>query len=234
MHQTGLVPTPNLAPVSPVRALIFDFDGLILDTELPEFQAWQEIFEAHGATLALDVWAQVIGSADHGWDPYAHLEFLAGSEVDRPAIRSARRARLSELIADQRALPGVEEYVRDARRLGLRCGIASSSPRDWVVRHLRQTRLSGEFDAITASDDVTRTKPDPELYRTSLRALGVGPDQAIAFEDSPHGVAAAKAAGLFCVAVPNAMTRTLELGAADRRLDSLAQVSLESLLRTVP
>ncbi|WP_020576734.1 HAD family hydrolase [Actinopolymorpha alba] len=218
------------SPGAPIRALIFDFDGLILDTEVPEFESWQAIFSAHDSVLRLEVWAQCIGSSDHGWDPYAHLEREYGKPVDRAVIKAARRAHCDQLIAAQTVLPGVEAYIHEARRRGLKVGLASSSSRRWVDGHLQRLRLHTYFDAIRTSDDVARTKPDPELYRVAAAALGVHPAQAIALEDSPNGVAAAKAAGLFCVAVPNQMTRQLPLDAADLRLPSMDAMPLNDVL----
>ncbi|HZC27734.1 MAG TPA: HAD family hydrolase [Actinopolymorphaceae bacterium] len=218
------------APTRVIRALVFDFDGLILDTEVPEFVTWQEIFAAHGATLPLEVWAQCIGSSDHGWSPYAYLAEVSGRAVDNDAVRAARKARVHDLIAAETIMPGVEACIREARRLGVKVGLASSSSRQWVEGHLGRLGFTGEFDVLKTSDDVRRTKPDPELYLAAVAALGVEPAEAIALEDSPHGVAAAKKAGLFCVAVPNRMTSQLDLAGADLRLRSLADLPLGEIL----
>ncbi len=216
----------------PIRALVFDFDGLILDTEVPEFQSWQEIYAEHGARLDLEVWAHCIGSSDHGWDPYAHLGEACGRVIDREAIRAARRARVHELLESQPVLPGVEACLAEARGHGLGLAVASSSTRSWVEGHLTRLGLDGAFDVIRTSDDVRRTKPDPELYVSAVEALGVEPRDAIALEDSPNGIAAAREAGLFCVVVPNPLTRQLVVDGADLRLASLADMSLAELLHT--
>ncbi len=213
-----------------IRALVFDFDGLVVDTETPEFQAWQEIFIDHGAVLELATWADVIGTTDHHFDPYAALEHATGRSVDRDAIRVSRRARIRELVSDQPVLPGVEDYLRQARDHGLRIGLASSSSRKWVHGHLAERGLLGYFDTVRTGDEVEHTKPDPTLYRVAAADLGVDPARAIALEDSPNGVAAAKRAGLFCVVVPNALTRQLDLAEADLRVDSLANLPLTELL----
>lgn len=218
------------APTRVIRAIVFDFDGLILDTEVPEFVCWQEIFAAHGAILPLDVWAQCIGSSDHGWSPYTYLAEVSGRTVDTDSIRAARRARVQDLIAAESILPGVEDCIREARRLGVRVGLASSSSRRWVAGHLQRLGFAEEFDVLKTSDDVRKTKPDPELYLAAVAALDVEPVEAIALEDSPHGIAAAKNAGLFCVAVPNQMTSQLDLGGADLRLGSLADMPLGEIL----
>lgn len=212
-----------------IQALIFDFDGLILDTEGPEFTSWQEVFAAHGLTLPLSTYAVAIGTAD-AFDPLAELERQLGRSVDRERIRAARRARNQELIAAQALRPGIEAYLARADQLGLRLGVASSSTRDWVAGHLERLGIIGHFACLRCRDDVARVKPDPELYRSALAALGARPDQAVALEDSPNGILAAKRADLFCVAIPNPLTRRLRLDQADLRVDSLADLPLEQLL----
>jgi len=130
-------------------------------------------------------------------------------------------------------LPGVEDYILSAKRLGLKIGVASSSRHEWVDTHLTRLGLIDYFDSIKCFDDVKRTKPDPELYLAVLDALGVHGQQAIALEDSPNGVIAAQQAGIFCVAVPNPVTSQLSLLHADLCLSSLTEVSLEQLLAKV-
>jgi HAD superfamily hydrolase (TIGR01509 family) len=211
------------------RALIFDFDGLILDTEGPDFESWQETYRSYGAALSFAEWARWIGTMGD-FDPYDYLEKQLGHPVDRAAVRGMRRARFAELMADKSILPGVRGYVDGARRLGLKLGIASSSSREWILRNLGLLGLEPFFDVIRCRDDVERTKPDPGVYLAALDALVVEPQQAIALEDSPNGILAAKRAGMYCVAVPNALTRQLSLDHADLQLESLAELPLEGLL----
>ena len=212
-----------------IQALIFDFDGLILDTETPDFQSWQETYQAYGASISFAEWARWIGTMGT-FDPYRYLEQQLGHPVDRAAVRARRRARFDELMAEQAVLPGVLEYVREAGRLGLKLGIASSSPREWIVSRLGPLGLASYFAAVSSGDDVECTKPDPAVYLAALAALGVEAHQAIALEDSPNGILAAKRAGIYCVAVPNALTRQLSFDYADLYLDSLADLPLEELL----
>jgi HAD superfamily hydrolase (TIGR01509 family) len=215
-----------------IQAIVFDFDGLILDTEYPEYLSWQEIYQAHGADLPLSAWERSIGSMDLNlFNPYAYLEAQLGRSADRAEIRAKRQPRFAELVAAQSVLPGVEDYLAGARRLSLKVGLASSSSRAWVTGHLTRFGLNGTtFDCLCCGDEVKRTKPDPELYLAALGALAVRSDQAVALEDSPNGVAAAKAAGLYCVAVPGVLTRRLAFDQADLRLNSLADMPLEKLL----
>lgn len=211
-----------------MQGLIFDFDGLIVDTELAAFQTWQEVYRSHGCTLALDTYAQCIGSPG-AFDSHGHLESQIGRTLDREAIKTHRRQRYAELTQGQTVLPGVRDYLATAKHRGLKLAVASSSSREWVGEHLSRFGLDVYFDALRCADDAQRLKPDPELYQLALTALGLSPDQAIAFEDSPHGITAAKRAGLFCVAVPNTVTRQLLLEHADLRLESFVEVSFEQL-----
>ena len=216
-----------------IQAVIFDFDGLILDTEVPEFQTWQEIYQAHGCELSLEVWATGLGTSADAFDPYDHLEAQLGRLIDREVIQQQRRQRYHELLGAKAVLPGVREYIAEAKSLGLHLGVASSSSREWVVGHLTELGLSAYFDRIKCRDDVQRVKPDPALYQAVVEALALQPSQAIALEDSPNGIAAAKRAGLYCVAVPNPLTRQLSLAHADLLVSSLADFPLQHLLEHV-
>ncbi|MEW6300050.1 MAG: HAD-IA family hydrolase [Thermodesulfobacteriota bacterium] len=215
-----------------MQGLIFDFDGLIVDTEWPAFQTWQEVYQAYGCSLSLSVYAACIGSPG-AFDPHAHLEARIGRVLDREHIRLQRRQRYVELTGSQALLPGVEGYITEAKRLGLKLGVASSSSREWVVGHLVRFGLHEYFDCVTCRDDATAVKPDPELYRLALAALELPAAQVIALEDSPNGVLAARRAGIFCVAVPNTITCRLSLAHADMCVPSLAEVPLEQLLARV-
>jgi HAD superfamily hydrolase (TIGR01509 family) len=218
--------------VSTLRGLIFDFDGLILDTESPEFNSWRDIFAEHGCALLLDEWAVCIGTADV-FDPCERLEALLGRPVDRQTLRAERRRRSDVLIAAEAPRPGVVERIAEARAAGMKLGVASSSSSEWVEGHLSRLGLAAHFECVRCSDHVERVKPDPALYRIALHGLGLRPEEAIALEDSPNGILAAKRAGLFCVAIPNAATRDLRLDAADLCLASLSDVSLADLVLEV-
>jgi HAD superfamily hydrolase (TIGR01509 family) len=211
-----------------VRALVFDFDGLILETETPVFESWQEVYREHGYELPREIWDEIIGGG-HVFDPRAHLEERIGRPLEA-AVVERRAARRTEMVEALDVLPGVIEYVLAATELGLKLGVASSSSRRWVTGHLERLGLT-QFECIRCADDVEHAKPAPDLYLAVCDCLGVAPETAIAFEDSANGIAAAKAAGLRCVAVPNAMTAGLDLSAADLRLDSLAAMPLAELLK---
>jgi HAD superfamily hydrolase (TIGR01509 family) len=216
-----------------IRALIMDFDGLILDTEGPAYQAWLEIFEEYGAELPLSVWETWIGGSPHGFDPCGYLEEQVGYTVDREGLTRRSLQREEELIEAKGVLPGVEEYVADAQYLGLKLGVASSSDCEWVFNYLEKLGLRDKFDSIKCADDVESVKPEPDLYLAVLEELDVCPEEAIALEDSPNGITSAQAAGLFCVVVPNPLTLRLHTDHADLRLDSLVDLPLEGLVSRV-
>jgi beta-phosphoglucomutase-like phosphatase (HAD superfamily) len=214
-----------------IRGLLFDFDGLLLDTESPSRLAFEELYREHGHELPRDRWATVIGTLGAEFDAYTHLEELVGRPLDREALDAQRRAREDELCDLEDLRPGIEDYRAEAERLGLATAIVSSSSRNWIERHLgRLERMNGWDAIVTADGDPERAKPRPILYLEALEALRLEPHEAIAFEDSPNGVRAAKAAGVACVAIPNPATATLALNEADLVLESLADVPLPELL----
>jgi beta-phosphoglucomutase-like phosphatase (HAD superfamily)/GNAT superfamily N-acetyltransferase len=210
------------------RAVIFDFDGTIVDTETTLFQAYSEVFTAHGHELDRDRWLSIIGT-DNGWDPMEDLATLVGEPLP-DAVHDARRARRDELIEHAGVRAGVLQWLDDADRFGIPVGIASSSPIDWVERHLDRLGLLERFACFACCNEIIPAKPDPTSYRLACEALDARPERSIAVEDSPHGVAAAKDAGLFTVAVPHGLTATLDLSRADIVTESLADVRLADLV----
>jgi HAD superfamily hydrolase (TIGR01509 family) len=212
-----------------IRALLFDFDGLIVDTETPSFASWQEVYREHGQKLPLERWAAIVGTIG-GFEPLDYLEELHGP-VDREAVQARRDEHEISLLEIEELRPGVLEYLEEAQRVGLKTAIVSSSTQQWVNRHLARLEQAEHFDEIVTADlDQARAKPRPTLYLEALKRLGVSANEAIAFEDSPNGVTAAKAAGIFTVAVPNGVTASLGLEEADLRLESLAELPLRELL----
>jgi HAD superfamily hydrolase (TIGR01509 family) len=217
-----------------IRGLLFDFDGLLIDTETPSRLAYEELYREHGHELPLDKWATLVGTIGADWDPNTHLEELVGRPLDQVALAERRRAREFELCELEDLRPGIADYLDEAERRGLQTAIVSSSNTDWIEGHLRRLDRNHGWDGILAADgDVERAKPSPDLYEEALSLLGLQPSEAIAFEDSVNGIRAAKAAGIFVVAVPNPITETFALEEADLLLGSLEQLSLEGLLARV-
>ena len=216
--------------MSALKAIVFDFDGLILDTEEPSFRAWQEVYRHHGADLDETDWHAAIGTR-RAVDPYQLLVERATVPVP-PAeeIHAVRNERKLELTHAEEVLPGVIDWLEAALTLELRLGIASTSASDWVEPHLERLGLRERFHVVSCWDQHLLPKPAPDIYLAALDSLDVESDEAVAVEDSPNGVAAAKAAGLFCVAVPNRLTKPLDFSEADIVLDSLAQLPLPKLI----
>jgi HAD superfamily hydrolase (TIGR01509 family) len=221
-----------------VAAIIFDFDGLILDTELPSYRAWSEAYEGIGVRpLSVEEWSADIGTIG-GLDPLAELSARAAAAglpwgpaaVDQ--LHDRRRRREDELLAAETVRPGVLTWIDAALQLGLALGVATCSSRVWAQTHLDRLDLLDRFSALCClgDRDGVAAKPAPDLYVEACRLLDVAPSSAVAVEDSPNGVRAAKAAGLACIAVPNELTRLLDLDEADLVVSSLAEVSLDQVL----
>lgn len=205
--------------------LVFDFDGLILDTETPIFETWRDVFRRHGCELGLEVWQDALGTHG-GFDPCAHLGSLTGLRLDCDALRVEVRSSNLARCEAQPLLPGVPERLEEARALGLPVAVASSSTRGWVGGWLGRHAIAPMVEVVCGREDVARVKPAPDLFLLAAARLGVPPGSCLVFEDSANGVRAARAAGMRCVAVPNAITRTLPLPESDLRLSSLAEATL--------
>jgi HAD superfamily hydrolase (TIGR01509 family) len=210
-----------------IRALVFDFDGLICDTESSAFETARDIYREHGVELTLARWQDRIGTHGRTW--YADLEAAVGPLPDRERIVERRRLAHHEQVRAETAMPGVEGFVRAATEAGLRMAVASSSSVGWVTEHLDRLGLLEHFSVISCAYAEVPAKPDPGVYRSAVEQLDVEPIEAVAFEDSSNGVAAAKAAGLHCIAIPNRMTAGLDFTAADAVVASLAELTVEGL-----
>ncbi len=215
-----------------IQALIFDFDGLLVDTETPAFESWRALYTEYGHELTLDLWQGGLGTG-HGFDASAHLAALSTQPIDQAALLARRMAAKHALSAKQPLLPGAREILGQAAALGLPCAVASSSGSDWVLGWLRQHGIDAAFACIRTADDVARTKPAPDLFLSAAACLGVSPASCLVFEDSPNGILAAHAAGMRCVAVPGAITRQLTLPRAELLIDSLDALPLADILARV-
>ena len=213
-----------------IRAFLFDFDGLILDTETASRAGWEWLYQEHGHELPPEKWELVVGTTG-AWSPMDHLEELVGEPLERESLNERRYVHELSLIEAEELRPGIAEYLAAAERHGLRRAIVSSSSRRWIDMHLARLERAVGWDAIlTADGDHSRAKPSPILYLEALDALGVRAGEAVVFEDSPNGVRAAKAAGIFTVAIPNSVTRDYGLEEADLVVQSLAELPPDKLL----
>lgn len=216
-----------------LKALIFDFDGLILDTETPEYLAWKDIYQEHGFELPHEEWGKIVGGYGiSSFDAAEHLALLSQGRLDSVSMRLRHSSESLARIHAQSVLPGVLDLIRDAKAHGLKLVIASSSPHSWVDNHAKRLGIFHYFDRVICADDVGvgRTKPNPDLFLLALNQLEVEKEAAVVFEDSPNGVTAANRAGIFVVAVPNHVTAQLNLEHANLLVRSLADLSLSELM----
>jgi HAD superfamily hydrolase (TIGR01509 family) len=212
-----------------IRAIIFDFDGTILDTETVSYNVFHEICKEYDLDLPLERWADGVGTWG-GFNLYEHLETGLGSPIDRVAVEQKFQQLQAERIQKLALRPGVRNTLEEARLMGLRIGLATSSYRDWVEPWLCKHDLFHFFDAIHTADDVQKVKPDPALYRLAVQSLDVEPTEAVAIEDSVNGLRAAKSAGLRSIVVPNPVTASMNFSEANLVVASLAEQPLKRLL----
>jgi len=214
-------------------AVIFDFDGLILDTETPLYEAWSLTFAAYGLDpIPLDRWATSLGRHDDDplmLDPVQLLRTSLGRVVAVGEVQAVRRRHRDDLLDSLPIQPGVVTLLDEAEQCGVPVAIASSSPPDWIERHLGPRGLLPRFATMACAGDGVPGKPDPAVYLDACRMIGADPARSLALEDSPNGVTAAKSAEMICVAVPTALGRALDFTHADRVVDSLAHVTIAQL-----
>jgi len=219
-----------------LKALLFDFDGLILDTETPEYLVWKNLYQENGFDFPHDDWGKLIGGNGlTDFDAADNLSRLSQGRLDAVSLRARQSVESLAMIHSQSLMPGVLELLRDAKQHGLKLAIASSSHHEWVDTHAKRLGIFDHFDAVIAADDVGvgRTKPQPDLFLLALNQLQVQKNEAVIFEDSPNGVKAANRAGVFVVAVPNHITSLLTIEGANLIVKSLADLSLSELMDKV-
>jgi HAD superfamily hydrolase (TIGR01509 family) len=214
-----------------IKALIFDFDGLILDTETPEVLVWQSIYKEYGFELPVEEWEKTVGGYGiSNFDPAQNLSLLTQGRLDPVSLKARYRLEADAIIHANPILPGILDMIHDAKSQGLKVAIGSSSPHSWVDTHAQRLDIYHHFDHIICQDDVApgRTKPHPDIYLKALETLQVNNTEAVVFEDSPNGVLASKRAGVFVVAVPNPLTAKMNVS-GDLTVSSLAELSLRDL-----
>ena len=211
-------------------AVVFDFDGLIVDSETPEFEAHRQIFAEHGVELTAEEWCGEVGiwSATRNW--FEKLGEITGRAVDPVALHEEKRRRFWQVIKME-PLPGVRALLDELDAAAVPLALASSSEAWWIHRAAVQLDVARYFRVIVTGDDVTHRKPNPEGYLLAASRLGIAPAGCVAIEDSQHGLAAAKAAGMKAIAIPNWLTAGHDLAAADLRVASATELNAEVLGR---
>ncbi|RJX40087.1 HAD family hydrolase [Paenibacillus pinisoli] len=215
-----------------VKAIIFDFDGTILDTETPWFYAFRDAYKEHGVELTIDQYSECVGTNNNTFNPYEYLMTELGLPIDKEQFRLKIHADHSALLEKEVVREGILDYLKLAKDAGLRIGLASSSGKAWIDRHLEALGIAHYFEVICTADDVSQVKPDPELYVKAMEKLGVKPEETIAIEDSPNGARAAVAAGMSCVIVPNPLTQMLTFDQETRYIhaESLTKLDFQTLV----
>lgn len=213
-----------------IKAFVFDFDGLILDTETLMYQATSEVYQEYGGVLPIEIWGKLAGTHDENFDLVENLKEQTDALVSRDTFFKKRDHLFNQYIEKATILPGVEALLESGKQRGLKIALATSSGDQWAKTHLERLGILHFFDFIVEANDVKKVKPDPELFLKACAGVGVKPSEAIAFEDSYHGAVSAKKAGLFCVVVPNEVTKGLTFDDdVDLKLMSLDETSYEAL-----
>lgn len=219
--------------IASLDALVFDLDGLIMDTESVVHNVWLSIFERHGCSFTEEEWSHAVGGEGDFRPLDALHERSRGPVVGVAPLLETIQTQIEVRLEGIAPLPGVVSWMEDARKLGVRVGVASNSPREWVETRLNQVGVRDLIDTMSCRDESENAKPAPDIYLKACSRLDVSPHRSVAVEDSRTGVAAAKAAGLRCIAVPNGLTRHHDLSAADLIVDSLASVDFAEAIKRI-
>lgn len=215
-----------------IKGVIFDFDGLIVDTETTWYEAFKEVFyESHHINIDLLGYSQCIGTGNDVL--YNYFRELAGETVNCEMLEKHAAIRYETMMKAPILREGVKDYLDEAKQNNLKIALASSSSKSWVHKYLTQLNIMEYFEVINTQDDVSNIKPDPELYLKTLIDLGLSREETIVFEDSLNGLSAAKQAGIRCVIVPNNVTKHLKFENFDERIKSMGEISLSELLKRI-
>ena len=213
-----------------IKGFVFDFDGLILDTEMPQFVCWKEVYARYGLPYTLQDWWKAIGTNHEIFDPARELRDQIGEEIDIEGINHWVVEQAVKMLADQPLCPGVKEFLEKSHVAKIPMTIASSSTFEWVAGYLTKFNLTNYFQEVFTSRDVKFVKPNPDLYLLATKYLHLTPDQVMAFEDSLNGLKAANAAGIFCTVIPSKLTRGMDFRLADRIIPSFVDLDLDEIL----
>lgn len=212
-----------------LRAVLFDFDGTLWDSETAVFGVFRGLFAEHGHELTLQTWSSAIGTLD-GFDPYASLDELVGGGLDLEEVEARTEQRIRDVVRDVPLRPGVADLLRELDDAGIPRALVSSDRSEWLVTNLERLGWPEGWAATVCADgDAARAKPNPHLYEAALELLDVPAQQTFAIEDSPNGIRAAKRAGIACLCVPNAATVGLDLSEADLVVETFEGLSVDDV-----
>lgn len=218
---------PDHAGAMPFSAVLFDFDGVLVDTEWAIYQAWLRTFETNGHPLPLEIYTRCIGSDFNTWSPKIHLEELSGLAFDWHDLDLRRQEEIVTELASEDAMPGAMDFLKLLGGQQIPRAVVSSSSHHWVDGWLEKTGLFSQFETVVCRGDAPRIKPAPDLYLEAAGRFQLEPASCLVIEDSLNGVRSAKAAGMSVWVVPNRVTGGLDFAEADRIFPSLAELAVE-------
>ncbi len=213
-----------------LKGLIFDFDGLIVDTETVIYETWEQVYEDNGQSLKLSEYKQCVGSDFTQFDPSKELEKRCGKKFDWNKINQQRERTIREKLETQKARPGIIDFLEEANKIGLKMAIASSSSKGWVLGWVEKLKIKNYFEQFFNRDDVERIKPAPDLFLSSCEALNIKTSEALVLEDSENGLKAATSAGIRCAIVTNKITEGGDFSNAIIQTDNFFDETLKKLL----
>lgn len=213
-----------------IKAIIFDFDGTIIDTETAWYIVFKDAYKQYGVDLSLETYSQCLGTNLESFNPYTYLMTHYNISIDLDEFRKSIHNNYSKLIDNEVVRPGILNLLQEAQAARLKIGLASSSHRDWIDKFVDLLELDGYFECYCTADTVKNVKPNPELYLQALQQLGVQPSEAIAIEDSPNGAKAAVAAGLHTIVIKNPLTKQLPFSPGHHTIEALEHYTLQELM----
>jgi len=216
---------PDFDPRPRLQAVVVDLDGLLIDSEIWSWQAHDRALAYFDQpALAIEEARRLVGL--DGEDEWATVRALRPLSVSADAYFSRHRDAFVALReANLTPLPGLGDLLEVVRVRGWRLGLASNSGLPSIIAALTGLGILQDFAAVASADEAPRGKPYPDVYQLAMRRLGATPERSIALEDSATGLRAARAAGMYCLAVPNALTLAQDLSAAHRRFPSLREAA---------
>lgn len=218
----------------PLQAVVFDFDGIIIDSEIAEFNGWKTVFEEHGVELDIHEWGKCVGHGPEAWSVTDHLQNLINTQLNISQATKRWQEVRDSYLTKATPMKGIFQLVQELSQNSIPLGIASSGRSIWIRTHLRTFELAPYFSTIQSRDIAGEAKPSPTSYLKACQELNADPQNCIALEDSPTGIQAAKSAGMTCVCIPNEVTKHYNLTQADYHVESCEELTLDKLKKMIP
>jgi len=209
------------------KAILFDFDGILVDTEWAIYQAWCRTFFRHGQELPLPLYTKCIGSDFDAWSPKLYLEELTQQSFDWEKMDEERQIEIRSELEREGAMTGVLAFIEKNAQRGIIQAVVSSSSHSWVDGWLDRLDLRKFFTNVVCRGDAPRIKPAPDLYLQAAKDLALAPNECLVIEDSKNGLMAAHAAGMCTWIVPNRVTSGLDFSLAESVFADFTALSQE-------